>query len=301
MKKHTYSEIFGPTLQGEGMYTGKNSVWVRWFMCNLKCEGFSQTDPTDPETYDLPYKTFDLIGVKSIEELPVFEKGCDTGYSWSQRYKHLVHSETAETIADKLVSNMTNEYNPKGLFKHATSGQDTHLCFTGGEPMMKHSQQAMCELMEVLQVRDNSPDYVTIESNGTQKLSDAFVETFKRSAVAPNELFWSISPKLFNVSGETNKKAIKPNIVKSYADMNDFGQLKFVLSDSKDAWEELDKVVLQFREAGVNWPIYIMPAGATKEQQESDVIVNIVNEALSRGYNISGRLHCNIFGNSIGT
>ena len=33
-KQYTYSEVFN-SIQGEGYYTGKWTLWVRFFLCNL--------------------------------------------------------------------------------------------------------------------------------------------------------------------------------------------------------------------------------------------------------------------------
>ena len=47
-----------------------------------------------------------------------------------------------------------------------------------------------------------------------------------------------------------------------------------------------------------------MPVGATLESQtgttNSDLSI-IANKAISLGYNVSGRLHANIYGNKMGT
>ena len=51
-KKFYYSEIFH-SIQGEGHYTGVPTAWIRFFLCNLQCNGFGQIDPTNPDTYDL--------------------------------------------------------------------------------------------------------------------------------------------------------------------------------------------------------------------------------------------------------
>ena len=71
-----YSEIF-KSIQGEGHYTGVPTTWLRFFGCNLECQGFGQDDPTDPSTYKLPYLEHDLIDVKTVEDLPVWKYGCD--------------------------------------------------------------------------------------------------------------------------------------------------------------------------------------------------------------------------------
>ena len=70
-----YSEIF-KSIQGEGHYTGVPTTWLRFFGCNLECNGFGQDDPTDPSTYKLPYQDFDIIEVKNVEDLPVWRRSC---------------------------------------------------------------------------------------------------------------------------------------------------------------------------------------------------------------------------------
>ena len=40
-KKYYYSEIFH-SIQGEGEYTGVPTAWIRFFLCNLQCNGFGQ-------------------------------------------------------------------------------------------------------------------------------------------------------------------------------------------------------------------------------------------------------------------
>ena len=43
-----------------------------------------------------------------------------------------------------------------------------------------------------------------------------------------------------------------------------------------------------------------MPVGATVEEQEESA-GKVAELAFKRGYNVSGRLHCYLFGNAIGT
>ena len=96
-----YSEIF-KSIQGEGHYTGVPTTWLRFFGCNLECNGFGQDDPTDPSTYQLPYKDFDLIDVKNVEDLPVWKYGCDSSYSWSKKFAKIQKNETCEEVAKRL-------------------------------------------------------------------------------------------------------------------------------------------------------------------------------------------------------
>ena len=285
---YAYSEIFD-SIQGEGEYTGYPTAWLRFYLCNLQCNGFSQDDPTDPSTYKLPYKDFDLIKVNRLEELPVWEYGCDSSYSWSKKFKHLQHRLTSREIADKIRAEFTNEHN-KGKWLNR------HMCFTGGEPLMKHAQLCTMEVMQHYLNDDDYPKFITYETNGTQMPRPEFIEFWKNY---PGELMISCSPKLFTVAGETTKRAIRPEVVARYMEFADRGYLKFVVTGEPRAWEELDVTIEKFREAGVDWPIWIMPSGATVEgQQVHDG--DVARMAYQRGYKVSARVHTYLWGNLIG-
>ena len=81
--------------------------------------------------------------------------------------------------------------------------------------------------------------------------------------------------------------------------LSKYGQLKFVMNGSKECWDELDEVLPSFREAGIDYPVWIMPVGATVEDQYKDA-GDVANMALERGYNVSARVHAYLWGNAIG-
>lgn len=310
-KEYIYSEIFH-SIQGEGHYTGVPTAWIRFFLCNLQCDGFGQMFPTKPETYELPYQDFDPKTVNRVEDLPVWDKGCDSSYTWSKKFRHLMGRATGPELAQKLVDIMKTESNPNGWFRHPNSYQHNHLCITGGEPLMRHAQMAFLEIYETLRDMPGGPIYgtrfnaaqnlpasITWETNGTQELTDDFVKKV-HSQVFGCEPFFSVSPKLWTVAGEKREKAIKPEIVRQYFDVSKRGQLKFVVGPDKEQWEELEEVVAMFREAGVHYPVWIMPTGAREEEQRATA-GDVAKMAFERGYNVSGRMHVYLFGNAIGT
>jgi len=310
-KEYTYSEIFH-SIQGEGHYTGVPTAWIRFFLCNLQCDGFGQDHPTKPETWDLPYKDFDSHSVTRVEDLPVWSKGCDSSYTWSKKFRHLMGKATGAELAQKLVNIMKNEHNPEGWFLHPLSKQHNHLCITGGEPLMRHAQLAFIDIYKTLEEMpggplpdthfyspNNLPASITWETNGTQPLTEDFKNLVDSPLFRP-EAFFSVSPKLWTVAGEQRKKAIKPETVKEYYDISKNGQLKFVVGQTKEEWEELDEVVNLFRDAGVKYPVWIMPVGARSEEQEATA-GDVAKMAFERGYNVSGRMHVYLFGNAIGT
>lgn len=310
-KEYHYSEAFY-SMQGEGHYTGRPTVWLRYFMCNLQCNGFGQIDPTNPDTYNLPYKDLDvnekdLMGeprYKVMEDLPVFEHGCDSSYSWSKKFKHLQRKGTTDQVAQVL----------ENLLPDGCTFEDIHLCFTGGEPLMKHAQECTLGIVRHLVEEGNAPKYITFETNGTQSLTDDFFQHFNWygntaqicSSKSP-EVFWSVSPKLWTVAGEKADKAIKPENVAYYAQVNNSkGQLKFVANGTQECWDEIDSVITEFRAAGVDWPIWIMSVGATVEGQKGEIEghtytdAEIADMTLARGWNFSARVHTYLYGNIIG-
>jgi 7-carboxy-7-deazaguanine synthase len=288
-KKYYYSEIFY-SIQGEGHYTGIPTAWIRFFLCNLQCNGFGQLNPTNPDTYELPFEEFDVSTVTRVEDLPVWNKGCDSSYTWAKKYKHLMGQATASELADKVIDILKNDSNPTGSFLHPVSRQQQHLCITGGEPLMPQSQKAFIEVYKELVKRNNIPESITFETNGTQKLTDEFKELVR---TIDTEIF-------FSIAGEKREKAIRPDIVKEYRELSLQGQLKFVLGNKDEQWNEMEEVLKLFRSTGIDYPVWIMPVGA-REEEQSATAGEVAKRAFQRGYNVAARVHVHLFGNAIGT
>ena len=295
-KKYYYSEIFH-SIQGEGHYTGVPTAWIRFFLCNLQCNGFGQIDPSDPSTYELPFETYDVSQVKRVEDLPVWDKGCDSSYTWAKKYKHLMGQDTPTVLANKIVDVLKTDSNPDGLFLHPVTKQRQHLCITGGEPLMVTGQPATVGIYEELEKQSNLPSSMTFETNGTQKLKQPFIDWANR---IDTEIFFSVSPKLWSVAGEKAEKAIKPEIVAEYYNTSKTGQLKFVCGHKDEQWDEMQQAIAKFKSAGVDWPVWVMPVGAREEEQK-DSAGAVAKRAFQRGYNVAARVHVYLFGNAIGT
>lgn len=288
-----YSETFY-SAQGEGKYVGIPSLWIRFFLCNLQCNGFGQCNPTDPSTYELPYETVDISHITRVEDLPVFDKGCDSSYTWARRYKHLITDRTVEETVDQLTALL-----PGGSFRHPKSGQWAHMVFTGGEPMLYKTQEGIVAILNEFDRRGNLPRHVTVETNGTQPITPALEEYIKDFIDRGGEWYWSLSPKLWSTAGEKNSKAIKPEVVGSYTLASADGQLKFVVNGSDDSWQEVEQHTQAFREAGCDFPVWIMGVGGTLEGLKITEAM-IADEAIQRGYNYTSRVHVHIYGNAIG-
>ena len=294
MDKLKYSETFY-SAQGEGQYTGIPSLWMRFFLCNLQCDGFGQTDPTNPDTYELPYEKLDLTDITDVMQLPVFDKGCDSSYTWSKRYKHLMTDRTVTEAVDELTALL-----PHGKFQHPDTKQWVHMVFTGGEPMLKNTQPGMIQVLNEFKERSNLPNNVTVETNGTKPITPELREyIINLKHWHGLEWMWSISPKLWSTAGEKPKKAIQPEVVGSYANVSEKGQLKYVVNGSAESWREVEENTKLFRDAGCNFPVWIMGIGGTYEGL-TETEASIADEAIQRGYNYTTRAHVHIYGNAIG-
>lgn len=294
-----YSEIFY-SFQGEAEMTGQPAAWIRLFGCNLNCSGFGQTNPTDPSTYELPYQQFDPTVVKRVEDLPVWNKGCDSSYSWSAKFRHLAHVNTEQEIADKLTDLLKHPSNPDGLFWHPRTKQPVMLSITGGEPMLQ--QKAIIAVLEEFESRMNTPPIVNIETNTTQPLRD---ELRNYIFATQHSIRWhfSMSPKLFTVSGEQG--VLDPRRIYEYVQHSHTSVLKFVHTGTEACWNELENTLDEWRKvfAQGNRPlpsVWIMPVGATKDDQEQQWVADLAIEAMKRGYNVAARVQCYVFGNIIG-
>lgn len=289
-----YSETF-LSMQGEGKYTGVPCVWLRLFSCNLNCNGFGQKDPTDPSTYTLPYQEIDVSKIKHINDLPVITTGCDSAFSWSARFKDLITDKSYQEVIEELHSLL-----PDGRW-HYDDGRQFHMVFTGGEPLLKANQKHIVELLEDWNGRFNSPSNFTIETNGTQPIGIELLETLR--SYQPEELFLSISPKLFSVSGEPAKRAIKVDVIlKNLESLREYNinfdyQLKFVVGNDDRQWAEMEDVI---DELGLGRSkVWIMPVGANAEGLK-DVSGEVADEAIRRGYNVSARVHAYLWDNVMG-
>jgi organic radical activating enzyme len=288
-----YSEIF-KSLAGEGHYTGYPSLWLRTFYCNLTCAGFGQPDPTNKETYNPVGKDVNLIDIKDITDLPVFKYGCDSAYSVAKEFKHLQYDETPEQIAERLDALLPTH----GVWSN--EDYDFHMVFTGGEPLLKKTQKGLVELFDLWSRREDGsrPKFITFETNGTQKITPELAQRLNSSWI--EEVLFSYSPKLFTVSGESNKRAVKPEIIQHNIDAVDRSAytLKFVVNGQDAAWNELDDVINQIGLGKKH--VWIMAVGGRVEDQELSA-GDIANRAIDQGYKVSARVHSYLWGNTPGT
>ena len=297
--KLRYSEAFY-SVQGEGRFVGVPSVFLRTFGCNFRCMNFG-LDRGEPMR-DVKQKAGvkhnqevqDLLDnnvhkdTKEFNDLPIIHTGCDTYASIYPEFKHYNMLKEVDDVVEHLLS-----LTPNGKWVQ-DNGQDIHLIMTGGEPLLGW-QRLYIDLFEHPKMGDLKN--VTFETNTTQLLHGEFKDYLQNQDRF--EITWSCSPKL-SVSGEPWETAIKPEVARDYADVGgSIMYLKFVVADRIDI-EEAGKAVAEYKTAGIECPVYLMPLGGRSEEYNLNV-QEVANICMEKGWRFTPRLHISLFGNAWGT
>jgi organic radical activating enzyme len=289
--KLRYSEAFY-SVQGEGKFVGVPSVFLRTFGCNFRCKNFGLPRGTETGKYNAEVEQFlqegVLTAITKFEDLPIAHTGCDTYASIYPEFKKYMMDRTVDEVVEHLLS-----LTPQGKWT-MDNGQDVHLVITGGEPLLGW-QRFWQDLLEHPKMKDLKN--VTFETNATQQLRGDFVDYLRsqeRLAIT-----FSCSPKL-TVSGELWSDAIRPDVVSTYyAIPRSDLYLKFVVADEQDV-DEVGKAVQEYRMAGIECPVYVMPLGGRSEEYGLNTR-RVATLAMERGWRYTPRLHVDIFGNAWGT
>jgi organic radical activating enzyme len=283
-----FNERWGVT-QGEGQFVGQRSVFIRTFGCNLTCPSFGL--PSGQKTNEPQEFLKDIKIYKSIADVPAAKYGCDSFFSVYPGYKDLSPTFDVEDLAKQAIQAAGGSF--------FSGVNPVHLILTGGEPMLGW-QKAYPELIKKIREFDpiwsNRPGLVlplTIETNGTQKLRPEFAAIQEHCG-----LTWSVSPKL-TVSGHTHEETIFPEIIRSYHSLSSDMYLKFV-AQSVDDLDEASEVVAKYNSVGVYCNVMIMPEGGTVDEFAKHNTLEMVSEAVKRGFNITTRLQVTIGANALG-
>lgn len=261
---------------------GVPSVFLRVFGCNFKCQGFGMPKG---ETSNERIKV-DASAYKTYKDLPLVSTGCDSYASWDPRFKHLSPVLSTDAIADAIMD----------LLPHQR-WEDEHLVITGGEPLLGW-QRAYPDLLEHPKMQALAE--LTFETNGTQRIDPKFYNYLRDEWVLERgyeALTFSVSPKL-SVSGEQWEEAICPDVVAEYNSLG-YTYLKFVVASEEDI-DEAQQAVDEYRKAGFDGPVYIMPVGGVESVYNLNNR-NVAEFAIKKGWRYSDRLQVPLFKNEWGT
>jgi len=297
-KKLRYSEAFY-SVQGEGRFVGVPSVFLRTFGCNFRCMNFGTDEKRDRweqhkagKKHNAEVKALIDAGVhettKDFNDLPIIHTGCDTYASIYPEFKKFNKLATIDEVVEHLLS-----LTPEGKWTQ-DNGQDIHLIFTGGEPLLAW-QRLYVDLFKHPRMQDLKN--VTFETNTTQHLHDDLYDYLHNQEHF--EVTWSCSPKL-SVSGEPWDTAIKPDVAYEYQLVDNSNiYLKFVVA-TEDDFEEVTRAVQAYRDMDIDCPVYLMPLGGRSEEYNLNV-KQVAEACMERGWRFTPRLHISLFGNAWGT
>lgn len=299
MAKHEISEIF-MSLEGEGPEVQRPTAYIRFARCNFTCSGFNNCgNVRDAKNY-APLG-FDPKEYKSIHDIPLITKGCDSQYAVNPAFSHMWEKLTTDELVDRLL-----EIIPRNSWVHPVTGLPVILSLTGGEPTLKwkfipeilnHPKMADCQ-------------HVLIETNCAVPFKREFTMNLSQWLMADSrrKLTWSNSPKLV-ASGEVWEEAIRPEIaVHQLEVVGDYTRgrvqqyFKFVVGPRDRDFEEVEKAMAEYYAGGVpkDAPIWIMPEACTQEQQQQ-IDQQVAKICMDKGYLFCYRFQNALWGNGVGT
>lgn len=301
LKNQVVSEVF-ISLEGEACHVSHPTIYIRYARCNLKCPMFNNPDKL---ISDDGYAQLNFVPseYKTIYDIPVIEKGCDSQYSVNTKFAHMWHHLTTDELVQQVVNLL-----PQKSWVSPTTGLPIILSISGGEPslfwkqiipLMNHPLLEQCQ-------------HILFETNCSVPLSDKFIDAITDwVAQSPTRMWtWSNSPKLSS-SGEKKEVAIRPDIAarqiiprqRVFINNNQINQyFKFVAGDNDADFEEVDQVMKQYYAAGIPFgtQIWIMPQACIEEQQVL-IARAIATRCMNNGYLYCHRMQNTLWGNGVGT
>ncbi|MEL3945692.1 7-carboxy-7-deazaguanine synthase QueE [Streptomyces sp. LNU-CPARS28] len=196
---------------------------------------------------------------------------CDTPYTWD--WKGESDTGIAYRAADELHTLPADEVTERLL------GFGVELIvISGGEPLSQ--QDRVLPTVRALRAHGVAVEF---ETNGTVIPTTDLVATGAR---------FNVSPKLGH-SGVAEHRRKVPEALTCFARLPN-AAFKFVCGDTSDL-DEVDAFVTEFGLRNV----WIMPRGQSPEEIDLG-IRTLADAVIARKWNLSGRLHVNIWGNKRG-
>lgn len=297
MAKYEWSEVF-MSIEGEAKYAGHPTAYIRFTKCNFQCKGFN--NPENLDTTSIEVLGFDPKDYKDIYSIPLITRGCDSIYSWDDKFKHMWKTTDEHELGQAVLDIL-----PHNQFNNPNNGKRVILSLTGGEPTLR--AKFIPTLLNAEELKD--VEHILMETNCSVPLQWKFIEGINQWLCGnPNRKWtWSNSPKLSD-SGEAWEDAIRPEIAdkqRAVAGRHP-GQMeqyfKFVCGPNDHDFEEVAKAMEMYYAAEIprDIDVYIMPVACTEEQQQQ-ISSAVAKLCIDRGYIYCHRIQNSCFGNGVGT
>lgn len=207
---------------------------------------------------------------------------CDSSYTWDWKgVNGIKYNPRVESSRDSFddIKRWLKRFNDETAVRL--------LVITGGEPILQDHRLSLL-LLELADERwwVNNDWKVHMETNGTM------IPLFTKGLVD----LYCVSPKLAN-SGNHISDRLSIDALRWFSGVPDVSAFKFVVCRVED-FSEIDDIVKQ---CGIlPSRVYIMPEGISKSRIEEG-LGELVDATIDRGYNLTTRLHIQVFGNVRGT
>jgi organic radical activating enzyme len=291
MAKFTWSEIFS-SIEGEAIYAGRPTTYLRFAKCNFTCAGFN--NPANKKTKEgYAPLTFNPKDYSSLQQLPLIECGCDSQYSVNKEFEHMWFTGDENKVVEELLNTI-----PHKSWIHPTTNQPVIFSITGGEPLLFQKQIIVLlnhPLMEDCQ-------HILIETNCSVPLRSEFVNALNSWWKPGRKITFSNSPKL-RASGEKWEDAIKPEVAVAQQQVKRGEQyFKFVCGPNEEEFEEVGRAMQEYWNAGVipDNNVFIMPMSCVTTQQDT-IAADVARMCIERGLTYCHRVHLDVWGNKVGT
>lgn len=281
--QHVICEVFRG-LQGEGMWSGHPSIFIRYGGCNLRCQ-FGLKCENHSASRDVPDYIQEVIdnidSYKEMKDLPVFPNYCDTYTGILPEFSRFWKTYTTEELATEI-------YNLIASNSNYTDLSDVDLVFTGGEPLLH--QDSIIELLEYIKTQPYGKlsQNVTFETNGTVAISEKNIDRFKEYNKHNNVTF-SISPKISSANYSFNETC-KAHVPVNLEQVSNATILKYVVKEEADI--EMVKLYTEcYKKAGwIGNGIFLMPCGGKADPSFDKTQETVYDLCVKYGYCFSPRL-----------
>ena len=277
------SEVF-TSIQGEGPFTGRPSVFLRLGRCNLEC-AWCDTKYTwlfgEPQRERVRQRVQQSADVSAAVQREWVGERAPPAYVKTEQLQRVPLSRLQQQLSRAIQGD--------------DGGPARALVITGGEPLL-HAKPLSRLLPSLFAQRLTA---VEVETNGTlwpHGLERWWVPPPPQQQALP-QLHFNVSPKLAN-SAQPEHQRIRLEVLRYFATQCAHGSIfKFVVESERDL-HEVNRLV---EAVGVDASrVWLMPQGTQAEELARAARERVIPWCLQHGYRYSHRVQVAVWGDRRG-